>query len=167
MLDSRALLQDAVPRQHNLTSLLGLESGLVGILSSKHPFSDIKRLQGRERGAQATTHGHQPRERGLYVAKGRLCHAAFALLLLDIVAVREEAPVLRVGEGPGPFQVEGRQGRRGADPEPVGPAVVLVGDEVVAAHDHDVCRGGGVVDEISCSQYSILRENLLVIYLVP
>lgn len=167
VLDSRMLLQDGVSRQHQLTSLLSIESGLIDILISKHPFSDIKGFQSWERGAQATTHGHQPGERGLHVVKGRLCHTALALLFLDVVAVREEAPVLRFGEGPGPFQVKGREGRRGADPEPVGTAVVLVGDEVVAAHDHDVCRGGGIVDEISRSQYSILREQMSALYLMP
>lgn len=152
MLDPCTLLQDAVSGDHRLSLLLIFKFGLVDVLRSKHPLIDVKRLQRRERSTQATAHGHQPRQRGLHVAKSRLSHTALALLLFDIVAVREEAAMLRGGKGPGPLQVEGCEGRRGTDPEPVGSAVVLVGYEVASAHDHDVCGGGGVVDEIGCGQ---------------
>lgn len=74
--------------------------------------------------------------------------------------------MFRGGEGPGPFQVEGCEGRRGTDPEPVGAAVVLVGDEVASAHDHDICGCGGVVDEIGCGQYPILQEQQSTICLM-
>lgn len=158
MLDPCTLLQDAVSGDRHLSLFLIFEFGLVEVLRSKHPLIDVKRLQRRKRSTQATAHGHQPSQRGLDVAKSRLRHTALALLLFDIVAVSEKAAVLRGWKGPGPFQVERCEGRRGTDPESVGSAVVLVGDEVAPTHDHDVCSSGGVVDEIGCGQYSILQE---------